>query len=189
MSSGVVGQMEADVAGLTIPDAGNETSASTITGASTYAVCNNNANTTNLETANSEEERYEKNPGTGEGSISTTHGKEQASPPIAATAATATALTTPATTTGACDVATMRKVILEMDVIFNPPAVTSLECSITLPIVGFPIVVMAEAEFETGVEWEWLREEIAGRQEDVSGARKVGGKKGRNKDQSGGKGK
>ncbi|CAM9309857.1 unnamed protein product [Pylaiella littoralis] len=48
---------------------------------------------------------------------------------------------------------------LEMDVVVNPPAVTSLECPIAVPMAGFSIVAQAEAEFATGMGWEWLREE------------------------------
>ncbi|CAN0164706.1 unnamed protein product, partial [Ectocarpus sp. 4 AP-2014] len=48
---------------------------------------------------------------------------------------------------------------LEMDVVVNPPAVTSLECSIAQPMTGFSVVAQAEAEFGTGMRWEWLVEE------------------------------
>ncbi|CAN0357678.1 unnamed protein product, partial [Ectocarpus sp. 13 AM-2016] len=48
---------------------------------------------------------------------------------------------------------------LEMDVVVNPPAVTSLECSIAQPMAGFSVVAQAEAEFGTGMGWEWLIEE------------------------------
>lgn len=49
--------------------------------------------------------------------------------------------------------------VLELDVVVNPPAVTSLECAVALPMAGFSIVAQAEAEFCAGMEWEWLREE------------------------------
>ena len=47
-----------------------------------------------------------------------------------------------------------------MDVVVNPPAVTSLECAVGLPMAGFAIVAQAEAEFEAELSWEWLREEL-----------------------------
>eukprot|EP00903_Cladosiphon_okamuranus_P010394 g9832.t1 len=60
--------------------------------------------------------------------------------------------------------------VLELDVVVNPPAVTSLECGVGLPMVGFSIVAQAEAEFETGMDWEWLREETEEKQQEGSEA-------------------
>lgn len=47
---------------------------------------------------------------------------------------------------------------LEIDVIVNPPGVTSLEYSTSLPMTGFAVLAQAETEFATGESWEWLRE-------------------------------
>lgn len=65
--------------------------------------------------------------------------------------------------------------ILEMEVVVNPPAVTSLECPIALPMAGFSIVPQAEAEFATGMGWEWLREEDGPAEDDDAGGGGVGG--------------
>ncbi|CAN0199089.1 unnamed protein product, partial [Ectocarpus fasciculatus] len=59
---------------------------------------------------------------------------------------------------------------LEMNVIVNPPAVTSLECSIAQPMAGFSVVAQAEAEFGTGMGWEWLIEEEGEEEQPVAGA-------------------
>lgn len=68
---------------------------------------------------------------------------------------------------------------LEMDVVVNPPAVTSLKCSVALPMTGFSFFAQEEAEFATGMEWEWLREGPSVGGEGGSG--RGGGKKGKNK--------
>lgn len=60
--------------------------------------------------------------------------------------------------------------VLELDVVVNPPAVTSLECAAGLPMAGFSIVAQAEAEFETGLDWEWLREEAEEEEEQNEGS-------------------
>ena len=53
---------------------------------------------------------------------------------------------------------------LDIDVVVNPPGVTSLECPITSPMMGSSIVAQAKTEFATGVCWEWFREGPTGNQ-------------------------
>ena len=78
---------------------------------------------------------------------------------------------------------------LEMDVIVNPPAVTSLECSVALPMAGFSIIAQEEAEFATGMAWEWLREGPSiGDCAERGGGKGGGGGGKRRKDKSGGQG-
>lgn len=75
---------------------------------------------------------------------------------------------------------------LDVDVILNPPAVTSLEGAVAKPIAGFSIMPHVEIEFGTRAEWEWFREGCVEMATAKPGRRDGAGSNGA---QGGGKGK
>lgn len=104
---------------------------------------------------------------------------EVTGPPRGATTApTAGATADASAAASSAPAALPESVVLEMDVVVNPPAVTSLDCGVALPMAGFSIVAEAEMEFGTVMGWEWLREGLGGHEGGIEAGVGENGRKG-----------